>query len=181
MKIVFSALLVLSLHIYSPNAFGLNLNIEECNSVSIKYDEPDFAETEEERIIRMDLQLEALLNSFEECVQATNLSLSEISNQSKSSESASASNSASGSEIIIETQDDASELASINVDEKDSIIPENIPQSDNGSTPKDIPDISTDDTTARQLRAVADSEKDPLLKDIYWDEYRKYKGIKLKD
>ena len=138
MKIVFSALLVFSLCIYSPNALAINLNIEECNSVSIQYDKPDFAETEEERIIRMDLQLEALLNSFEECVQATNSSLSEISNQSKRSESASASNSASGNEIITETQDDASELASIDVDENDSIIPENIPQSDNGSTPKEL-------------------------------------------
>jgi hypothetical protein len=59
--------------------------------------------------------------------------------------------------------------------------PDNIVQGDNGSTPKDIPDIATDDTTARQLRAVAEGEKDPLLKEIYWDAYREYKGIKSSD
>ena len=53
---------------FSLNAYSSNLDVEECNSLDINYDEPKYAETEEERIIRMDQQLEALLNSFEECV-----------------------------------------------------------------------------------------------------------------
>ena len=85
---------------FSLNSFSSNLNVKECASSDRKYDQPDYAETEEERIIRMDQQLEALLNSFEECVEATNLSLSEMSNHSNNSSSASASNSASGNEVI---------------------------------------------------------------------------------
>lgn len=46
--------------------------------------------------------------------------------------------------------------------------------------PADIPDGSDDDVVARQLREAAMKEKDPVLRDKLWDEYRKYKkGVAL--
>ena len=39
-------------------------------------------------------------------------------------------------------------------------------------------DSNDDDVVARQLRAAAESEQDPVLKEKLWDEYRKYKASK---
>jgi len=41
--------------------------------------------------------------------------------------------------------------------------------------PEDIPDGSDDDIVARQLREAAQKETDPELKKKLWEEYRKYK------
>jgi hypothetical protein len=48
-------------------------------------------------------------------------------------------------------------------------------QSGQGSIPPDISDGSDDDIVARQLREAAMAEKDPVLREKLWDEYRKYK------
>lgn len=42
--------------------------------------------------------------------------------------------------------------------------------------PADISGGSDDDIVARQLREAAMKEKDPVLRDKLWDEYRKYKN-----
>ncbi len=44
-------------------------------------------------------------------------------------------------------------------------------------TPDDIEAIIDDDIVAKQLREVALSEEDPELRERYWEEYRKYKGM----
>lgn len=44
-----------------------------------------------------------------------------------------------------------------------------------GGMPDDIGDGSDDDIVARQIREAASKEKDPVLRDKLWDEYRKYK------
>ena len=41
--------------------------------------------------------------------------------------------------------------------------------------PADIPSGDDDDVVARQLREAAQKERDPVLRDKLWDEYRKYK------
>ncbi|MXY14598.1 MAG: hypothetical protein F4Y53_02780 [Proteobacteria bacterium] len=41
--------------------------------------------------------------------------------------------------------------------------------------PADIPSGDDDDVVARQLREAAQKERDPMLRDKLWDEYRKYK------
>ena len=41
--------------------------------------------------------------------------------------------------------------------------------------PADIPGGDDDDVVARQLREAAQKERDPVLRDKLWDEYRKYK------
>ena len=41
--------------------------------------------------------------------------------------------------------------------------------------PDDIPDGQDDDVVARQLRELAMAEKDPELREKYWEEYKRYK------
>jgi hypothetical protein len=41
--------------------------------------------------------------------------------------------------------------------------------------PPDVGDGADDDVVARQIRKVAESERDPQLREKLWDEYRKYK------
>ncbi len=45
----------------------------------------------------------------------------------------------------------------------------------NTQAPADVPDGSDDDIVARQIREAALKEKDPVLREKLWDEYRKYK------
>jgi hypothetical protein len=44
--------------------------------------------------------------------------------------------------------------------------------------PADVGSGSDDDTLAAQLRELAMKETDPVLRERYWEEYRKHKGIK---
>ena len=138
---------------YSPNAKSSDFSIDECDQ-------------------------------FEECVEATNSSFSSSSSQSSNSNSSSnssASNTASGNEVIADKKEKTSEISSVEEAAKNSNLPDDTIKGDNGSTPKDIPDIATDDTTAKQLRAEAEGTNDPELKALYWDAYRQYKGIKTKN
>ena len=167
--------------IFSTHVESSDFIVDECDTSDLKSSEPIYAETEEERLIRMDQDFIELLNQFEECVEATNSSFSSSNSQSSSTNAASnssASNTASGNETIPDQKEKTSENSSVNETEKNSDLPDNIVQGDNGSTPKDIPDIATDDTTAKQLRAEAEGTNDPELKALYWDAYRQYKGIK---
>lgn len=46
----------------------------------------------------------------------------------------------------------------------------------NANTPPDLTNSKGDDVIARQLREAAQKEKDPVLREKLWDEYRKYKS-----
>ena len=65
MRIIYFLILFSLLYFYSNDSYSSDLNVEECNFSNTKNNEPNYAETEEERITRMDQELEALLNSFE--------------------------------------------------------------------------------------------------------------------
>lgn len=47
--------------------------------------------------------------------------------------------------------------------------------------PADIPSGDDDDVVARQIREAALREKDPVLREKLWDEYRKYKNQAAKE
>jgi hypothetical protein len=47
--------------------------------------------------------------------------------------------------------------------------------------PADIPRGDADDVVARQLREAAMKEPDPVLREKLWNEYRKYKGLPVKE
>jgi len=54
-------------------------------------------------------------------------------------------------------------------------------QSSVGSHPAPPPDVGNgndDDTFAAQIREIAMNEPDPELRELYWEEYRRYKGLK---
>ena len=51
---------------------------------------------------------------------------------------------------------------------------------DNGKLPEDIPPADNDDIIAKQIRAAALAEPDPLKQAKLWNEYRRYKGISEK-
>lgn len=51
----------------------------------------------------------------------------------------------------------------------------NLPHAD-AETPEDIPNGSDDDIVARQLREAAEQERDPVLREKLWEEYRRYKA-----
>lgn len=53
-------------------------------------------------------------------------------------------------------------------------------QLDNGAIPEDIPPAANDSAFEAQLRKAAMEEKDPELRERFWDEYRKYKGLPTK-
>lgn len=48
--------------------------------------------------------------------------------------------------------------------------------SSTGTVPEDIGSGGDDDIVARQIREAATNEKDPVLREKLWDEYRKYKN-----
>lgn len=48
-------------------------------------------------------------------------------------------------------------------------------------TPTDIPSKASDDVVAQQLRELAENEPDPELRKKYWNQYRKYRGLKEVD
>lgn len=49
------------------------------------------------------------------------------------------------------------------------------------AVPPDIPRGDDDEVVARQLREAAMQEPDPVLREKLWNEYRKYKGIPVKE
>ncbi len=50
-----------------------------------------------------------------------------------------------------------------------------------GRLPEDIPAADNDDVLEAQLRAAAMQEQDPQMRERLWNEYRRYKGLPLKE
>lgn len=55
------------------------------------------------------------------------------------------------------------------------------PPPGSGRAPEDIPPAANDDAVAAQIRLAAEVETDPDKKAKLWNEYRKYKGIPVKE
>jgi hypothetical protein len=169
----------------------------DCSEVAINYiDRPDM--THSERLEEMDKAFFESVNRFELC---------HLSNQSSSSsESASAGSEAgldgtesgeSGFDSVaspLMTGTETESTIPLSDFPEDSDMPENVPEntgdeavaiyrgsSANGALPEDIPDANNDDVIAAQIRLAAEIEKDPVKKDRLWNEYRKYKGLPIKD
>ncbi len=51
----------------------------------------------------------------------------------------------------------------------------------NGALPDDIPPADNDSVFEAQIRAAAENETDPEVKKKLWNEYRKYKGLPIKE
>jgi len=174
----------------------------DCSEVAINYiDRPDM--TPGERLEEMDKAFYESVNRFELC----NLSNQSSSSQaSSSSDSASAGSDAglggtengeSGFESVaspLMTGTETESTMPLSDSPEDSDMAENVPENagdeavaiyrgsrTNGALPEDIPDANNDDVVAAQIRLAAEIEKDPVKKDRLWNEYRKYKGLPVKD
>ena len=191
-------LLVTLMCVYSQSSADEALGSTiDCSEVAIDYvDRPDM--THSERLEEMDKAFYESVNRFELC---------NLSNQaSSSSESASAGSDAgldatesgeSGFESVASPLITGTETEStipLSDFPEDPGIPENIPENTgdeavaiyrgsggNGALPEDIPDTNNDDVVAAQIRLAAEIEKDPVKKERLWNEYRKYKGLPVKD
>jgi hypothetical protein len=182
---------------FADEALGSTI---DCSDVVINYiDRPDM--THSERLESMNKAFFESVNRFELC---------NLSNQSSSSsESASASKQASsaGSEaatggtksseagfdsvaspLITGTeteptlpQSDSAENYGMPENAKDETVAIYGGGGANGEMPEDIPAANNDDAVAAQIRLAAEIEKDPVKKEKLWNEYRKYKGLPVKD
>lgn len=54
-------------------------------------------------------------------------------------------------------------------------------EGNNGALPDDIPPADNDSVFEAQIRAAAENETDPEVKKKLWNEYRKYKGLPIKE
>lgn len=178
---------------YTQDTIGSSV---DCTDVSVNYS--DNAElTREERLELMNKALLSSLNKFELCQSERNANSASAASGSdgnaggggqgsggdNAGESAAleggsvASSGISGTEAPKTTKnadamtDPGSGATSANGQKLDHA---------SGKLPEDIPEAANDDALAAQIRYAAENESDPVKKARLWDEYRKYKGIPVK-
>ena len=174
--LVYFFILLISINNFSEEE-NISLSSIDCDNTDFESTEPIYAETEEEKIIRLEKELEQALTQFDNCI----IEESKSSEASGGGGAASASTTASGEN---ESKNSGGSSGTsfapivsdggINLEGSDSVQS----SSSSGSIPKDIPLKKDDDIVAQQLRELAMDEKDPKLREQLWDKYREYKGIK---
>ncbi len=182
--------------------------LDECYKSDIDYsDNPTM--TQAERLEAMNAAFFDSINRFEECVLSNNASTSNTGNAGSNGGGAAgdASNGGlTGTEGLAEETGQAAnpgsvasgELSGTEIQPSESIAfeeqpeisdaPPNINESiaanrpaGQGKAPEDIPPAANDDAVAAQIRLAAEMESDPVKKERLWNEYRKYKGLPVKD
>ena len=173
-------ILLISLNNFSEEE-NVSLSAIDCDNTEFGSTEPIYAETEEEKIRRLEKELEQALAQFDNCIVEDSKSSEESGGGGAA---ASASTTASGENNSESSAEPSSASSTSAVSDGDINLEEpNSRQlsSSNGSIPKDIALIDDDDIVATQLRELAMSEEDPNLRAQLWDKYREYKGIKKGD
>ena len=170
-------ILLISLNNFTEEE-NISLSTIDCDNTEFESTEPIYAETEEEKIRRLEKELEQALAQFDNCIVEESKSLKESGGGGGAA--ASASTTASGENESENLKESSSTPSTSIMSDGDINLEESSRQSSssNGSIPKDVALIDDDDIVATQLRELAMSEKDPNLRDQLWDKYREYKGIK---
>ncbi|OUR75977.1 hypothetical protein A9Q83_16580 [Alphaproteobacteria bacterium 46_93_T64] len=174
-------IICLGLAIIMPvNSFadsGGKKGADDCVDNSVNYAD-DESLTHQEKIAAMDRALNNSLNRYDSCVTSVNSSSAASSNSSGGATSSSAASDVSGTEATspANTVTAGNTEASGSADTASASRP---PQS-NGKLPEDIPKADNDSVLQAQIRQAAINETDPAKKERLWDEYRKYKGLPLK-
>ena len=174
-------IILISLNNFSEED-NVSLSAIDCDNTEFESTEPIYAETEEEKIRRLEKELEQALAQFDNCIVEESKSLKESGGGGAAA--ASASTTASGENESENLKESSSTPSTSIISDGDINLEEpNSRQlsSSNGSIPKDVALINDDDIVATQLRELAMSEEDPNLRDQLWDKYREYKGIKKGD
>ena len=170
-------ILLISLNNFTEEE-NISLSTIDCDNTEFESTEPIYAETEEEKIRRLEKELEQALAQFDNCIVEESKSLEESGGGAAA---ASASTTASGENNSESSAKSSSASSTSAVSDGDINLEESNSRqlsSSNGSIPKDIPLKEDDDIVAKQLRELAMAEEDPNLRDQLWDKYREYKGIK---
>lgn len=176
---------------------------EDCSDTSISIEQSQDALTKEERISLMEKAFFSSLNKFDRCqISVTNTGAnadsdgSGISGSSAESDGASglkgernANKTSSNSVASREISGAAKETNSTEVPDSGLAVQEKnitstkegtpIEAMANGKVPDDIPPGQNDSILEAQIRAAAEVESDPVKKAMLWNEYRRYKGIKV--
>ena len=179
-SLYFFMLLIISLNNFTEEE-NISLSTIDCDNTEFESTEPIYAETEEEKIRRLEKELEQALAQFDNCIVEESKSLKESGGGGAA---AFASTTASGENESENLKESSSTPSTSIISDGDINLEEpNSRQlsSSNGSIPKDVALINDDDIVATQLRELAMSEEDPNLRDQLWDKYREYKGIKKGD
>lgn len=161
------------------------------------------AETAEEKVARLERELQGDLDRFEDCIQEDSRFDSGSSGGGEGGGSGGgpggtgmAAAGAYGAESVVEqaqqdaeamsaTQASASEVNASEVDESAEGSPttraensrQGLPGGSQENVPEDIPPGEDDDVVAAQLREAAmAAHNEEMAKDL-WNEYRKYKGL----
>lgn len=158
-----------------------------CGQADIRYlDDPSLSRAE--RIVLMEKAFYDSINRFEACKLANQSSSSSASNSGEGSgsygeqsdglseNSATASQEMQGTDAALEIPPS---MAEQDMQDSESDTMQSSASARNGATPKDIPAANNDDAIAAQIRLAAESETDPEIREKLWNEYRKYKGLKL--
>ncbi len=171
----------------------------DCSEVSINYtDDPDM--TQSEKIAAMDRAFFESIERFELC------NLTNQSNASSQSAGGGGEASADGSESSVESavsplmtgtetesslqfsdaiDDSIDDSGTNDPDTSEDIIKEELIThraiNPNGAVPEDIPAVNNDGVVAAQIRRAAELEEEPIKKQKLWNEYRKYKGLPIKN
>ena len=173
-------ILLISLNNFTEEE-NISLSTIDCDNTEFESTEPIYAETEEEKIRRLEKELEQALAQFDNCIVEESTSLKESGGGGAA---ASASTTASGENESENLKESSSTPSTSIMSDGDINLEESNSRqlsSSNGSIPKDVALINDDDIVATQLRELAMSEEDPNLRDQLWDKYREYKGIKKGD
>ena len=171
-------ILLISLNNFTEEE-NISLSTIDCDNTEFESTEPIYAETEEEKIRRLEKELEQALAQFDNCIVEESKSLEESGGGAAA---ASASTTASGENESENLKESSSTPSTSIISDGDFNLEESNSRqisSSNGSIPKDVELIDDDDDiVATQLRELAMAEEDPNLRDQLWDKYREYKGIK---
>jgi len=170
-------IILISLNNFSEEE-NVSLSAIDCDNTEFGSTEPIYAETEEEKIRRLEKELEQALAQFDNCIVEESTSLKESGGGGAA---ASASTTASGENESENLKESSSTPSTSIISDGDFNLEESNSRqisSSNGSIPKDVVLIDDDDIVATQLRELAMAEEDPNLRDQLWDKYREYKGIK---
>ena len=184
------------LSLFKTNLIATENSTNSCENLSVDYEENEFL-TQREQLDLMDTALLKSIENFDECIANKNKKTKNNSIKAVDNNNARESNELRGASINNSQYKDDDFEQSFSADIEESYKPESVNQESasndnsimsnelsevsgsNGKIPDDIPLDDNDDVLARQIKNAALNETDPEKQKKLWDEYRKYKNLKI--
>ena len=184
------------LSLFKTNLIATENSTNSCENLSVDYEENEFL-TQREQLDLMDSALLKSIENFDECIANKNKKTKNNSIKAVDNNNAWESNELRGASINNSQYKDDDFEQSFSADIEEPYKPESVNQESasndnsimsnelsevsgsNGKIPDDIPLDDNDDVLARQIKNAALNETDPEKQKKLWDEYRKYKNLKI--